>query len=29
MHIVVTGGMGCGNSTITSYLKTRLKDYHF
>lgn len=29
MHIVVTGGMGCGKSTITSYLKTRLKDYHF
>ena len=29
MHIVVTGGMGCGKSTITSYLKTRLKDYQF
>lgn len=29
MHIVVTGGMGCGKSTITSYLKARLKDYQF
>ena len=29
MHIVITGGMGCGKSTITKYLKSRLPDYHF
>lgn len=29
MHIVITGGMGCGKSTITNYLKSRLQNYHF
>lgn len=29
MHIVITGGMGCGKSTITKYLRSRLPDYHF
>ena len=29
MHIVITGGMGCGKSTITNYLKSRLPDYRF
>ena len=29
MHIVITGGMGCGKSTITNWLKSRLQNYHF
>lgn len=29
MHIVITGGMGCGKSTIVNYLRSRLPDYHF
>lgn len=29
MHIVITGGMGCGKSTVTSYLKSCFQNYHF
>lgn len=29
MHIVITGGMGCGKSTITEYLKSHLPDFKF
>lgn len=27
MRIVITGGMGCGKSTITNYLRSRLSDH--
>lgn len=29
MHILITGGMGCGKSTITTYLRSRLPDFTF
>ena len=27
MRIVITGGMGCGKSTIVKYLRSRLSDH--